>query len=131
MTILRRTLLPWGATLLLLTLCLLPRSWMPRGEASPRKIPHLDKVVHFGMFAGFGLLWACAGRSPVPTRSRVAGVLAVAFALAVSTEITQGLPQIARDPDPFDALADAVGSVVGVGVVVAWSAGREREGSGE
>jgi len=130
MTTLRRTLLPWGATLLLLALCLLPKSWMPRGEATPKAVPHLDKVIHFVMFAGFGLIWVCAGPAPLPTRTRAAGVLAAAFALAVGTELAQGLPQIERDPDVFDALADAAGAAAGVGVgaVVAW--GTVRGGGG-
>ena len=125
MTMIRRTLLPWAATALLLALCLMPKSWIPGGEGTPRKIPHLDKVAHFTMFAGFSLLWACAGGSPVPTRSRASGVLAAAFVLAIGTELAQGHPRIDRDPDPLDALADAVGAAAGVGVVVAWGAGRE------
>lgn len=124
MTTLRRTLLPWGATLLLLTLCLLPKSWIPRGETGPGALPHLDKVIHFGMFAGVGLLWACAGPSPFPSRSRAVGVLAASFALAVGTELAQGIPAIDRDPDVLDATADAAGALAGVGVVVAWGAGR-------
>src|SRR4051794_4181198 len=126
MTMLRRTLLPWGATLLLLTLCLLPKWAIPGGreEESFRKIPHLDKVIHFTMFAGVALLWSCAGPSSVPTRSRAAAVLAVSFALAVGTELLQGLPQIERDPDPYDALADVAGAAAGVVAVVAWAAGR-------
>src|SRR4051794_16855311 len=114
MTHLRRVLLAYASTLVLVTLCLLPKSWFPGDEAAPKTIPHLDKVVHFTMFAGFGLCWACAGPSPSPTRSRAAGVLAAAFALAVGTELAQGLPQIRRDPDTLDALADAVGAVAGV-----------------
>jgi VanZ family protein len=123
----RRTLLALAATALLLTLCLTPKSMVPRREESPPGIPHLDKVVHFGMFAGFGLLWACAGRSAMPTRSRAAGVLAAAFALAIGTELAQGLPQVDRDPDTLDALADAAGAIAGVGLVAAWGAiGQQR-----
>jgi hypothetical protein len=118
MTLLRRTLLPWLATAVLVGLCLLPKAWMPHGEGSSQSIRHLDKVIHFGMFAGFAFCWAIAGRSPSPSRSRVAGVLAVSFALAVGTELLQSLPQIQRDPDPFDALADVVGALAGAGAAV-------------
>jgi VanZ family protein len=121
----RRTLLAWAGTALLLALCLMPKAWintlMPeawittRSTESPRRFPHLDKVIHFTMFAGFGFLWTRAARSPM--RSRAARVLTAAIALAVGTELAQGLPQIARDPDVFDALADTVGAATGVGVV--------------
>ncbi len=126
MTMFRRGLLPWGATALLLILCLMPKSTIPRGEDSASwKIPHLDKFVHFGMFAGFSFAWIIAGRTPSPSRSRVIGVLAAAFALAVCTELLQGLPQIQRDPDVMDALADCVGAVVSVGGVIAVAAARQ------
>ena len=112
----RRTLLAWAGTALLLALCLMPKAWVARSSTeSPRKIPHLDKVIHFTMFAGFGFLWTRAARSPM--RSRAARVLTAAIALAVGTELAQGLPQIERDPDVLDALADTVGAVTGVGVV--------------
>ena len=98
MTTIRRVLLPWSATALLLTLCLMPRSWIPKGESGPKLIPHLDKAIHFGMFAGFALCWACAGRSVVPTRPRLAAVLAASFAMAVGTELAQGLPRSTATP---------------------------------
>lgn len=119
-----RTLLACEATALLLTLCLLPKSWFPSGEGGPKAIPHFDKLIHFGMFANFAVCWERAGRSLVPTRSRAAAVLAAAFALAVGTELAQGLPQIQRDPDPIDALADAAGALAGVGLVASWGARR-------
>jgi len=122
----QRTLAAWAATLLLLVLCLVPKGVVPGGEVSPRRIPHLDKVAHFSMFAGFALLWFRAGGAS--TRVRATRVLGAAFALAVATELLQGLPAVSRDPDVLDALADAVGAVVGV----AGSAWREsaRAGAG-
>jgi VanZ family protein len=124
MATIRRTLLPLAATALLLSLTLMPSSWIPRGEEGPRPIPHLDKVVHFVMFAGFALSWVLAGRSPRPSPTRVAAVLAAGFALAIGTELVQGLPQVARDPDPLDALADTAGTVAGVGLIAALGVGR-------
>ncbi len=127
MTMLRRTLLPWLATLVLLVLCLYPKTWMPRGEEGPRLIPHLDKLIHFSLFAGFGLCWLLAGPSLRPSRKRIVGVLATSFALAAGTELLQGLPQIGRDPDLLDALADVVGGLASVSFVgLARGLGRSR-----
>ena len=112
----RRKLLAWLGTCLIVTLCLWPKTWLPAREASPRNAPHADKVIHFAMFAVFGLLWMRVG--PV-SRARVGLVLAAAVALAIGTELLQGLPLIARDPDPFDAIADVLGGAMGVALVTA------------
>ena len=110
----RRKILAWLGTCLVIALCLWPKTWLPAPEASPRNAPHADKVIHFAMFAVFGLLWMRVG--PV-SRVRVALVLAAAVALAVGTELLQGLPLIARDPDRFDALADILGGAMGIALV--------------
>ncbi len=94
---------------LILVGCLLPSRYLPISEHGGR-IPHADKVVHFALFAGFGLLWgarAISGR-------QVCVVAAAGLAMAVGTELGQGLEAIARDPDIFDALADVVGLAVGL-----------------
>jgi hypothetical protein len=113
----RWTIPAWVSTVVLLGICLMPKAWMPRGEGSPRVIPHLDKVVHFTLFAAFGLCWAKAGTLGRVSAARAVRVLAVAAALAVGTELAQGLDVIDRDPDPLDALADGLGGAFGVGVV--------------
>src|SRR5436305_4367057 len=99
----RNTVFAWLATLLMLVLCLFPKSAMHGVESSGVRIPHADKAVHLGMFAAFGFLWIRAGRSPLAARA--ARVFAASAALAVGTEIAQGLPFIRRDPDTLDALA--------------------------
>ena len=115
----RNTLLAWLATLVLLVLCLFPKSAMHGLETSRIRIPHADKAVHFGMFAAFGFLWIRAGRLPVA--ARVACVFGAAVALAVGTEVAQALPFIGRDPDALDALADIAGGAVGIAVAVLWA----------
>jgi hypothetical protein len=113
----RRTILAWLATALLLVLCLAPK-WTVAGEGpSTHSVPHTDKVVHFGLFTMFGALWARAGGVTIGAR-RVAIVLAASLALAVGTEVAQGLPVIARDPDPLDALADSGGGLAGVALAI-------------
>jgi hypothetical protein len=113
----RWVVLAWVSTVILLGACLVPKAWLPRREESPGLIPHTDKVVHFALFAAFGFCWAKAGTSGRLTASRAARVLAAAAALAVGTELAQGLDAIQRDPDPLDALADGLGGAFGVGVV--------------
>lgn len=112
----RWTVRAWVCTLILLALCLAPKRWVPPGERVGSRIPHQDKLVHFGLFAAFGLCWARAGRASGLSPARIAGVLAVSAVLAVGTEVAQGLEMIHRDPDPLDALADAAGAVAGVGL---------------
>jgi hypothetical protein len=110
----------WIATVLLLALCLTPKRLVPAGERLSPRVPHQDKAVHVALFLAFGLCWAKA-RAPGPLSGRrAAGVLAAAAVLAVGTELAQGLEVIDRDPDALDALADAVGAAVGVGLAAAW-----------
>jgi VanZ family protein len=110
----RRTIAAWAVTVLLLVLCFMPSAWVPRGEESPRRIPNLDKVIHFGMFAAFGAAWVIAAKDASGRRARAAWVFAAAVALAVGTELAQGHPAIDRDPDLFDTLADCLGGVAGI-----------------
>jgi hypothetical protein len=111
-----RLVLALAWTALILALCLTPSQWLPRSESdgSPFRIPHLDKVLHATMFAGFGLLWSWA----VASRKRWAGVLIAGALLAVGTEVLQGLPIVHRDGDFFDGLADLLGTVLGVGTIL-------------
>jgi VanZ family protein len=107
--------LAWTA--LILALCLTPSTWLPRSESHGPplfNIPHFDKIVHVALFAGFGLLWCGALRSP----GRLTRVLIAGLIFAVATEVLQGLPFVDRDPDLVDGLADAFGVVLGVGT--AW-----------
>jgi len=113
-----RTALAALATLVMLALILWPKTWLPAREASPRLVPHADKLIHFGLFAVCGGLWmAAGGRRLVPV------VLTVGLVLAVATEYVQGFPLISRDPDPLDALADSVGVIA---AVLVWRPWRDR-----
>jgi VanZ family protein len=116
-------LLALAGTFVLLALCLCPSSWLPVTEhASSIGLP-TDKVAHVALFAQFTALWTMAGpRGRAGWRWRGA-VLAAGLALAVATEAAQGLPLIARDPDPYDALADSVGALVGILVALPFVGG--------
>jgi hypothetical protein len=103
-------------TLLLLGLCLAPRSVIPdENTFTVRKlIPHSDLAVHFTLFAGFVVSWLRIGGSPL----RWLTIPALGLLLAIGTECAQGLPFIHRDPDLLDVIADLVGVVAGS---VAWA----------
>lgn len=111
----RRKYFAWFGTVLIVALCLWPKNLMPTSETSSKNPPHADKVVHLAMFAVFGLLWM---RVQPSSRSTAMFVFLAGVGLAIGTEVAQGLPLIARDPDPLDALADVAGTVVGIALVM-------------
>jgi hypothetical protein len=106
----------WASTW---TLLILVACWTPRGDLPvPEEpglfgfsVPHLDKLIHAAMFAGFGFLWMHAGR---PDRRRAARVLGLGLILAALTEAGQALPIVARDAALDDLAADAAGLCLGV-----------------
>lgn len=101
----------WVWTGLIVAACLVPGGWLPEeSSTAPGQIPHLDKFVHFGMFAAFAVLWRRAG----PGTGWGWRVLACGLCLAVATELAQAAPFIKRDSDPWDALADAAGVIAGL-----------------
>lgn len=71
-----------------------------------------DKIAHFVVFAGFGWLWMRALQGP--SLRRTGYVLASGLAYAALTEVYQGLLPYDRSPDPYDALANALGLLTAV-----------------
>jgi hypothetical protein len=120
----RKILLAWLGTFLVVALCLFPKRSMPVSEGSAIVIPHLDKLLHFSMFAFLGLLWTFALRSPMPLRATK--VFLVTLALAIGTELGQGHPLVQRDPDRYDAIADTLGGAAGIALAGTWFAIRSR-----
>ena len=104
------TSLAVGSTALVLVACLIPGAWLRAESRMSVGVSHLDKLVHGVLFAQLAWSWMRAGGG----RHRAAWVLGAGAALAVLTELAQGLPAIARDPDPLDALADVAGLLVGL-----------------
>ncbi|WP_235900545.1 VanZ family protein [Lolliginicoccus suaedae] len=70
-------------------------------------IPHLDKAIHAGMFVAL----AVASRF---ARIPVVASLAWLLVFAVASEVLQGALPLDRSPDPMDALADAIGAIMGI-----------------
>ena len=103
-----------GWTLVIVALCLLPRRNMPVHESNSGiwRIPHLDKVLHASVFAGFGWLWM--GLPVCSAAILAARVAAAGLLLAVGTELGQTIPGVNRDCDVFDGLADMTGVALGI-----------------
>ena len=80
----------------------------------------VDKLAHLGAFAGWGLLWLLA-YPRATTRIVVAGLL-----FAVLSETYQHVMPIGRTFSLYDALADAVGLLLGLWVGALW---RRSDGS--
>ncbi len=86
----------------MLTLLLFPGSDLP--NTGPEG---LDKLIHLGMFYLFSSLWMRA----YPRRKRY--VLGLGLALAVGSEILQGLLPLHRSAEGLDLLADVIGLLLG------------------
>ena len=101
----RRWLPPalWAALILVLTS-------IPTPPEAPGGIPHLDKVVHFALYAGQGWL---ASRA---LRTRRSGTLAWALlGVATFAALDEWHQQfVARDPAILDWIADVIGAGVGI-----------------
>jgi VanZ family protein len=69
----------------------------------------IDKLVHFGLFFVFSVLWMEAGSS----KYLPLWVLGGGLLYGLSTEYLQGLLPVARTPDPIDALINAAGTLAG------------------
>ncbi|MDB5351852.1 MAG: hypothetical protein JWN86_3099 [Planctomycetota bacterium] len=119
---------PWivvGWIFLILAVCWTPANRMPIPERQPL-VPHLDKVIHFGMFAVLGLLAGWAGI----LRGRTIMLVALGVGLAITSELGQATRFVARDADVWDALADIVGAVCGLAVAASFAGGRSERSSG-
>ena len=101
----RRWLPPalWAALILVLTS-------IPSPPGAPGGIPHLDKVVHFVLYAGLGWLVTRA------LRTRTARALAwVVLAIAIFAAVDEWHQRFfARDPGIPDWIADVLGASAGV-----------------
>ena len=96
-------------TLIVFGICWTPRTMMPVAEDLPKPflLQHLDKVVHFGAFAVFGLAWIAAAPG------RAGRVTAAGVAAAVLSELGQATPLVNRDAEWGDGLADVLGVFAG------------------
>ena len=97
-------------TLGIFAACLWPGRELPHSD-----IPFIDKWTHFILFGVFSFLWLCVYPSRRFSRLLLIGVIAAALGILI--EYLQGwLPQLGRSKDAMDALADAIGGVLGAGL---------------
>ncbi|NLR89994.1 VanZ family protein [Flammeovirga agarivorans] len=82
------------------------------------KIPHFDKVAHFGIFGIFTacLMFSFCGSSILNRNKKkiILTVLSIVLVWGAATEVLQGLLLDAREGDVFDFFADAIGGFLGV-----------------
>lgn len=109
----------WLASLILwvATLCILSSSSKNMPEGAP-EIPHIDKILHFGYFFGGGiifatwiLLWKGASAKFV---FRIVIPLTILACIGALDEYRQSFVPGRSGNDPFDWLADVLGSATGL-----------------
>jgi VanZ family protein len=115
-----RTLSPhhWRTLAILWTLGIIVACSLPGRSLPQSSLFEFDKLIHAGLFFGFGLLWMQALRSP--PRTRRWRVLLAGLFFAVMTEVYQGVLPFDRYPDPLDALANGVGLVLALLMHAVW-----------
>ena len=94
----------------LYVLALVVSSLMPVNLAqAPR---HSDKAMHVLAYGLLVLLWPPSWTRPAPA------MFGFAAGLGLVLEVAQGLLPTGRFPDPWDALANALGAGLGLGVLL-------------
>jgi VanZ family protein len=99
-------------TVVIFVACLWPGKELPHSD-----IPFIDKWTHFVLFGVFSVLWLLAcPPTPQKPKKRLIGVTLIAIMLGALVEgLQMGLPTLGRSGDVIDAVADAVGAVLGTG----------------
>lgn len=82
-------------------------------QARKKRIPHLDKVVHFAMFSILAFVWVHALRNKIHGIGRVLLlVFFICMAYGALLEYAQGAWFVGRDCDALDWMADMVGTIM-------------------
>jgi hypothetical protein len=115
-----------GWTLIILALCWMPGGWVQgiEGDKPWFQLPNFDKVVHWGIFVVFAILWLRA----ITSKRRYTWVALGGAALTAISELVQELPAIGRDATVGDAVGDMIGVAVGLWIarwIEPWMDGAE------
>ncbi len=95
-------------TLLIFIGCLTPGRELPHVN-----VPFIDKWLHLVMFGAFSFLWLCA--RPALTLRWGLSLLIISTVFGCVIEGLQGLfTSLGRSAELMDAIADAVGAVLGI-----------------
>jgi len=103
-------------TLLIFIGCFTPGQDIPKVD-----MPLIDKWTHFVLFGGFTFLWLCA--RPVRKARWLVILFIIAALLGSFIEVMQGaLSFLGRSMELMDAVADALGGALGIGLfcLIAW-----------
>jgi VanZ family protein len=104
----------WSA--LIFVLMILPGNSIP--DEGIFSIPHLDKIVHVIIFAGFVWLWVLYFRNnQKENKGTVFKIVLVAIAYGVLMEYVQKYFIPNRSFDVFDIVADTIGAIVSALVI--------------
>lgn len=94
---------------------------IPTPNVASQAAVQWDKLIHFGMFLGFGFLWMHALHPRRPHRNRkvvswhrTAALLLVGVGLSILAEAYQGLLP-GRIAEPYDAASNLLGLLGAVG----------------
>lgn len=100
-------------TILIVVGCWIPSNRLAVDETATSllRVPNLDKLAHLFLFGLFGALWT---RAFPRGRTRFALVMAAGLALAIVTEVGQGTRYVRREADLLDAVADTLGTALGI-----------------
>ena len=109
----RNNLLTIIWSIVIIVLCCIPGKEFP--EASIFEIPHLDKIVHFTFYFILSII-GVKGISK-QTKSPFLFILLYGVLLGVLIETAQHYSIPFRDGNIYDALANSLGSVLGLAVV--------------
>ncbi|MBX2904584.1 MAG: VanZ family protein [Taibaiella sp.] len=97
-------------TLFIFVGCLYPSRELPKVD-----VPFFDKWTHFVLFGVFTFLWLWSG--VVSGAAKYVVLITVAILLGVTIEGLQAvLVSLGRSAELMDAVADAVGALLGAGV---------------
>lgn len=88
------------------------------GQQVPHQLDPVDKFLHITAYAGLSFLALFAFRPFGASKVFMVGLVALLAVHGIIDEVTQGLIP-GRYPSALDAMADATGAVVGVGLFIA------------
>ena len=97
-------------TLLILVACFTPGKEIPKVD-----VPYIDKWTHLVLFGGFTFLWLCT--KPSQKTKWLIRLFLIAVAFGSFIELMQGLLSfLGRSMEFMDAVADAIGGLLGIGL---------------
>ena len=101
-------------TVVIMALCWMPGRLIQEIEQNSSwfEIPDLDKVIHWGIFVVFTVLWLRTSTS----RWRYLWVGFAGLTFAAITELVQLIPAVGRDGEVGDAITDLIGVAIGLAI---------------